>query len=130
MKKIAWAAALLLAGVVPAAATAMTIDDDERELYDNSIQCMTYFGIRAGMGGDASGDPALAKSGNKFLAVATVLADEDEAQIDRDFAAQMATFRKITAEPDNPGNIQLLRRIDEHCRQMETLVDAMVEGSD
>lgn len=127
MKYPILAAALLLAGAAPAAA--MTIDPDERELYDDSIQCMAYFGIMAGLGGDGAADPQLVESGTKFLAVATVLADEDDAQVKSDFDAQMAKFQAITKDPENPANIQRVRDIDESCRFMETLVDAMVEGA-
>ena len=118
--------ALSLVSAAPAAALA--IDADERELYDDSIQCMAYFGIVAGLGGDKAADPKLAAAGTKFLAVATVLADEDKDQIGRDFRAEMAKFQVLTKNPENPDNIQRVRDIDEHCKFMETLVDAMLES--
>lgn len=126
MKYKILAAALAFAAVP---ASAMTIDADERELYDNSIQCMAYFGIMAGLGGDTPEDPEMAKSGTKFLAVATVLADEDNVQIKKDFDAEMARFGKIAEAPENPANIKAVKEIDESCRFLETLVDAMLEGS-
>jgi hypothetical protein len=128
MKYPTLAAALLFAAAAPSA-TAMTIDADERELYDSSIQCMAYFGIMAGLGGDGEAkDPKMAESGTKFLAVATVLADEDEAQIHSDFDKQMAFFQRITAHPDDPEMIKRVNEIDESCKFMETLVDAMLES--
>ena len=128
MKYPILAAALLLASVAPAA-TAMTIDPDERELYDDSIQCMAYFGIMAGLGGDGgSEDPKMVESGTKFLAVATVLADEDQAQIQADFDAEMRKFLKIAEHSDDPEMVKRVQDISESCIFMETLVDAMIEG--
>ena len=127
MKYPILAAALLLTGVAPAA-TAMTIDADERELYDNSIQCMAYFGIMAGLGEGGAEDPKMVASGTKFLAVATVLADNDEAQIQTDFEAEMRKFVKIAENSDNPEIVKQVQDISESCTFMETLVDAMVEG--
>ncbi|MBL8651724.1 MAG: hypothetical protein JNL35_15135 [Sphingopyxis sp.] len=129
MKYPILAAALLLAGT-PHAATAMTIDADERELYDNSIQCMAFFGIMAGLGSEGvAEDSKMVESGAKFLAVATVLADEDEAQIKTDFDAQMNKFARITKNPDDPEMIKQVKDIDESCQFLETLVDAMLEGA-
>lgn len=121
------AAALLFAAAAPAA-TAMTIDADERELYDNSIRCMAFFGILAGFGSDGAEDPKMVESGTKFLAVATVLADEDKDQIGQDFSAEMVRFQKISENPDNPANLQRLNDIDEKCKFLETVVDKMLEG--
>jgi len=129
MKYPILAAALLLAGTAPAA-NALTIDADERELYDNSIQCMAFFGIMAGLGTDGvAEDPKMVESGTKFLAIATVLADEDEAQIKTDFDAQMNKFARIAKNPDDPEMIKQVKDIDESCQFLETLVDAMLEGS-
>lgn len=131
MKYPILAAALLLAAAAPTAtATAMTIDADERELYDNSVQCMAFFGILAGLGtkGEAE-DPKLVASGTKFLTIATVLADEDEAQIKTDFEAQMNRFARITQNPEDPDMIKQVQDISESCTFLETLVDAMLENS-
>lgn len=118
--------AAMLAGAAPAAA--LTIDADERELYDDSIRCMAFYGIMAGLGGDEPEDPKAAASGTKFLAVATVLADEDKAQIQSDLDGQIAMFGKIAEHPDDPANIEKLRSIKDSCELMETLVDAMLES--
>ena len=127
MKYPTRAAALLLAAAAPAA-HAMTIDADERELYDNSIQCMAFFGIMAGLGSEGvAEDPKLAESGTKFLAIATVLADEDDAQIKTDFDAQMNRFARIAEKADDPAMIKEVKDIDENCKFLETLVDAMLE---
>lgn len=108
----------------------MTIDADERELYDNSIQCMAFFGMMAGLGSEGvAEDPKMVESGTKFFAVATVLADEDEAQIKTDFDAQMNKFARITKNPDDPEMIEQVKDIDESCQFLETLVDAMLEGA-
>ncbi len=128
MKYKILAAALLLGAAAPAAA--MTIDADERELYDDSVQCMAFYGIMAGLGGDKDPeDPKAAASGTKFLAVATVLADEDKDQIQADLNKQIAMFGKLAEQPDNPANLERLREIKDSCEFMETLVDAMIAGS-
>ena len=128
MKYTILAAALLLGAAEPAAA--MTIDADERELYDDSVQCMAFYGIMAGLGGDKDPeDPKAAASGTKFLAVATVLADEDKDQIQADLNKQIAMFGKLAEQPDNPANLERLREIKDSCEFMETLVDAMIAGS-
>ena len=127
MKYPILAATLLLASAAPAA-TAMTIDPEERELYDDSIQCMAYFGIMAGLGGDGAEDPKMVESGTKFLAVATVLADEDQTQIQADFDAEMRKFLTIAENSDDPAMVKQVQEISESCTFMETLVDAMVEG--
>ena len=127
MKYPVFAAIALTVATGPAAA--MTIDADERELYDDSIQCMAFYGIMAGLGGDEPENPEAAKSGTKFLAVATVLADEDQAQIQADLNDQIAMFGKIAEHPDNMANIEKLRAIKDNCAFMETLVDAMLESS-
>ncbi|MGQ2930098.1 MAG: hypothetical protein ACT6Q3_06460 [Sphingopyxis sp.] len=130
MKYPILAAALLLAAAAPTTtATAMTIDTDERELYDNSIQCMAFFGIMAGLGtkGDDA-DPKMVASGTKFLAIATVLADDDEAQIKTDFDAQIDKFARITKNPEDPDMIKQVQDISESCTFLETLVDAMIES--
>ncbi|MBL9071916.1 MAG: hypothetical protein JNM03_18185 [Sphingopyxis sp.] len=128
MKYTILAAALLLGAAAPAAA--MTIDADERELYDDSVQCMAFYGIMAGLGGDKDPeDPKAAASGTKFLAVATVLADEDKDQIQADLNKQIAMFGKLAEQPDNPANLERLREIKDSCEFMETLVDAMIAGS-
>ncbi|MBL0916440.1 MAG: hypothetical protein IBJ13_13300 [Sphingopyxis sp.] len=126
MKYKILAAALAFAAVP---ASAMTIDADERELYDNSIQCMAFFGIMAGLGGDGPEDPKMVESGTKFLAVATVLADEDKAQIQKDFDAEMKNFARLAQNADNPDAIAKVKQIGEDCQFLETLVDAMVDGS-
>ena len=93
MKYTILAAALLLGAAAPAAA--MTIDADERELYDDSVQCMAFYGIMAGLGGDKDPeDPKAAASGTKFLAVATVLAD---ACLVRDFRVGLALQHEVGA---------------------------------
>ncbi len=133
MKYPTLAATLLLAAAAttPAAhAMAMAIDADERELYDNSIQCMAYFGIMAGLGSEGvAEDPKMVEAGTKFLAVATVLADEDDTQIKTDFDRQMNEFFLIVKNPEDPDNIKRVQDIDENCKFLETLVDAMLEGS-
>lgn len=124
---LATAAMLAVATSVAAPVAAMTIDEDERELYDDSIQCMAFYGIMAGLGGDKEAeDPKAAASGTKFLAVATVLADEDKDQIQADLNKQIAMFGKLAEQPDNPANIEKLRSIKDSCEFMETLVDAMI----
>lgn len=130
MKYPILAAALFAAALPTTAAIAMTIDADERELYDDSIQCMAFFGIMAGLGssGEAE-DPKMVESGTKFLAIATVLADEDDAQIKTDFERQMRTFATIAENPEDPDMIQKVKDIDENCKFLETLVDAMLESS-
>lgn len=128
MKYSTFTAAFMLVAAAPA--SAMTIDADEREFYDNSVQCMAFYGIMAGLGGDnGPEDPKAAASGTKFLAVATVLADEDKAQIQTDLNAQIAMFGKLAERPDDPANIEKLRSIKDSCEFMETLVDAMIDGS-
>lgn len=128
MKYQTLAAGLMLAASAPAAA--MTIDADERELYDDSVQCMAFYGIMAGLGGGKEPeDPKAAASGTKFLAVATVLADEDKEQIQADLNKQIALFGKLAERPDDPANIEKLRGIKDSCEFMETLVDAMIDGS-
>lgn len=131
MKYPTLAATLLLAAAATTpAAHAMAIDADERELYDNSIQCMAYFGIMAGLGGEGvAEDPKMVEAGTKFLAVATVLADEDDTQIKTDFDRQMNEFFLIVKNPEDPDNIKRVQDIDENCKFLETLVDAMLEGS-
>lgn len=130
MKYPTLAAALLLAAATTPAAHAMAIDADERELYDNSIQCMAYFGIMAGLGSEGvAEDPKMVEAGTKFLAVATVLADEDDTQIKTDFDRQMNEFFLIVKNPEDPDNIKRVQDIDENCKFLETLVDAMLEGS-
>lgn len=130
MKYPTLAAALLFAAAAAPAAHAMTIDADERELYDNSIQCMAFFGIMAGLGSEgAAEDPKMVESGTKFLAIATVLADEDDAQIRTDFDAQMNRFARIAEKADDPAMVKEVKDIDENCKFLETLVDAMLEGA-
>jgi hypothetical protein len=131
MKYPTLAATLLLAAAATTpAAHAMAIDADERELYDNSIQCMAYFGIMAGLGSEGvAEDPKMVEAGTKFLAVATVLADEDDTQIKTDFDRQMNEFFLIVKNPEDPDNIKRVQDIDENCKFLETLVDAMLEGS-
>ncbi|MGH6651823.1 MAG: hypothetical protein ACREB7_11910 [Sphingopyxis sp.] len=122
-------AAALLFAAAPATAFAMAVDDDERELYDSSIQCMTFYGLMAGLGSeDGAENPDLAKSGTKFLAVATVLADEDEALLKADFDKQMNKFALLTANPDDPDNIRQIKDIVEGCKSLETVIDAMLES--
>lgn len=129
MKYPTLATALLLVSTA-SSATAMTIDADERELYDSSIQCMAYFGIMAGLGsGGEAEDPKMVESGTKFLAIATVLADDDKAQIQTDFDAQMGKFARIAEHPDDPDMIRQVQDIDESCTFLETLVDTMLEGA-
>ncbi|WP_077148466.1 hypothetical protein [Sphingopyxis sp. KK2] len=129
MKYPILAAAMLAAATAPSA-TAMTIDADERELYDDSIQCMAFFGIMAGLGSEGvAEDPKMVESGTKFLAIATVLADEDDAQIKTDFERQMRAFAAIAENAEDPGMVQKVKDIDENCKFLETLVDAMLESS-
>jgi hypothetical protein len=129
MKYPILAAALLAAFTAPSA-TAMTIDADERELYDDSIQCMAFFGIMAGLGSEGvAEDPKMVESGTKFLAIATVLADEDDTQIKTDFERQMHAFAAIAENAEDPDMIQKVKDIDENCKFLETLVDAMLESS-
>lgn len=128
MKYPILAVALLLAGTAPAA-SAFTIDEDERELYDSSIQCMAFYGLMAGLGSEGvAEDPDLVKSGTKFLAVATVLADEDEAQLKADFDRQMKRFELLTANPEDPDNIKQVQDIVESCKSLEMVLDAMLES--
>lgn len=129
MKIYGWTLALAAAFAAPAA-HAMTIDADERELYGTSIQCMTYFGILAGLGGDgAPTDAKAAETGTKFLTLATVLADDDREQIGRDFEAEMKRFGLLTADPNDPDKVAKVREIDERCRMYESVVDAAMAGA-
>lgn len=128
MKYPILAAALLLAGTAPAA-SAFTIDADERELYDSSVQCMAFYGVMAGMGSEGvEKDPELVKSGTKFLALATVLADDDEAQLKTDFDKQMKRLELLTANPEDPDNIKQVEGIVEDCKALDTVLDAMLES--
>lgn len=126
MKYPTLAAALMLATAAPAAA--MTIDADERELYDDSIRCMAFYGIMAGLSGDEPEDPKAAESGTKFLAVASVLADDDKAQIQADLNKEIAMFGKLAENPEDAANLSKLREIKDNCEFMETLVDAMLKS--
>lgn len=122
-------AAALLFAAAPATAFAMAVDDDERELYDSSIQCMAFYGIMAGLGTEGEAEnPEMVKSGTKFLAVATVLADEDDALLKADFEKQMNKFALLTANPDDPDNIRQVKDIVEGCKSLETVIDAMLES--
>jgi hypothetical protein len=127
MKYKTLAAAFMVAA---APASAMTIDQDERELYDDSIQCMAFYGIMAKLGdGNEAEDAAALASGTKFLAVATALADEDNAQIQTDLNAQMKMFGELAERPDDAENLAKLSGIKDSCEFLETLVDAMIDGS-
>ena len=127
MKYQTLAAGLMLAASAPAAA--MTIDADERELYDDSVQCMAFYGIMAGLGG---GKERGTERGIADLRARQRVPVGELVQVDvvqADLNKQIALFGKLAERPDDPANIEKLRGIKDSCEFMETLVDAMIEGS-
>jgi hypothetical protein len=83
----------------------------------------------AGLGSEGvEKDPDLVKSGTQFLALATVLADDDEVQLKADFDRQMKRLELLTANPEDPDNIKQVEGIVEDCKSLETVLNVMLES--